>query len=330
MKRFLVGLDGSALAEAALPLAEQLARASAGTVILVRAVGVGEVLEPFEDSDPTIARIAIPRTSPSEEIVLSNGEAAEARDYLEAIARQLRDQGIAAETVVLPGEPADVLADEARFHHADAIILTTHGRSGFGRWLFGSVAESVLQTSPVPVLLVRGAMAHRAFDRSPAGLRLVVPLDGTPMSESILPVASDLALSLGAEIDLVQIVPSSPAALTKMPIDFGMEQPPRREDKWEAAARFNLKVVAHRLRSHGIPVRMTVGNDHPPAGIVAAAEAADASMIVMATHGRRGLGRALLGSVALDVLRRSNRPVLLVRASEAAATNGKEMSAAAR
>lgn len=313
IRRLVIGLDGSTLAEAALPLAEQLARASKVRLVLVRAVPTGTLLAPIDEANPNVLRYVAPDSAADADPQAARALAREAEAYLAKVAADLRERGVISETVVVPGDPADVLLEEARVRHADAIVLTTHGRSGLGRLVYGSVAETVLANSALPILLVRAGMPPREPHTSDAPLRLLVPLDGSPMGEKVLPVATKLATALTAHVFIVRIVPSSSASSTAETIRFGSPHHDLRRNVLERAAQSYVDEIARDLRSHGLSVSTAVRIGHPADGIMAAAKACDASLIVMATHGRTGVARALVGSVALDVLQRGSRPVLVVR-----------------
>jgi nucleotide-binding universal stress UspA family protein len=313
LRQIIAALDGSALAESSLPLAENLARVSGAHLTLVRAVASGETLEVFDETNPNVLRYVPPASTSSADPLVAREVMRDAKEYLLALANDISSRGVTVETSVLPGEPADILTDEARLRHADLIVMSTHGRSGLGRWLYGSVAEAIIARTAVPVLLVRSAFPSVAVGTKGNATRLLVPLDGSVTAEKALEPAADLAQGLGAELFLVRVIPSSPASMTHETIDFEAKKRNHPPDSYEREAETYLDEVATRLRSEGLRVFTAVANDYPPAGIVAAAQASNATMIVMGTHGRTGLGRAILGSVALDVLRRGTRPVLLVR-----------------
>lgn len=140
----MVSLDGSELAECALRHAESIAKSCQATVELVR------VIEPI--AIPTRGGIAL-TAEELQQIQLH--EEHEARNYLDKIADQLKQGGTKAKTEVLIGKVADSLADYINKGNADLIIMATHGRSGISRWVWGSVADRILRSSSIPVLLVR-------------------------------------------------------------------------------------------------------------------------------------------------------------------------------
>lgn len=318
----LVGLDGSQLAESVLPYAEKLARPSGAVVILTRAVAIGETLDPLDspegaDAATTAGVSALRYTVVGLDSAAARSAVAEANEYLTTIAQRLRERGLSVKTVVAVGDPADVLLETARTRHADLILLGTHGRSGFGRWLYGSVAEAVLSKSPIPILLVHSAMSNWTTGGSTP--RILIPLDGSNTAETALPAALELAKTRGAEIALVRIVSPTPPALVADPLGYTMAANAyeRELEEEEKAANVYLAGVAESIRASGFIVTTMVRIDQASRGILAAADAAAATLIVMATHGRTGFSRALLGSVALDVLRRGTRPVVLLRPSPA-------------
>ncbi|MBI4246605.1 MAG: universal stress protein [Candidatus Rokubacteria bacterium] len=141
-QRILVPLDGSALAEAALPKAiELLSDAPGAALVLLRAAEAVRL----PGGDPTAAQVAVVQ---------------EAQSYLDALAAKLREQGVArVQTSVWYGRPAPAIVEAAEIGHVDLIVMSTHGRSGLGRLILGSVAESVLRGTRTPILLLRAGYA---------------------------------------------------------------------------------------------------------------------------------------------------------------------------
>jgi nucleotide-binding universal stress UspA family protein len=140
-ERVLVPLDGSEAAEAILPFLEQVAGPLDAEVILLRAV------EPISPADA----IASPGGAPG---ALADRET-DAKRYLSEVERRLSGKGLRLRTRIAFGLPAEEILAAAKVTGADLIAMATHGRSGLGRVLFGSVAEAVLRTSVVPVLVMR-------------------------------------------------------------------------------------------------------------------------------------------------------------------------------
>lgn len=141
-ERVLVPLDGSPLAEAVLPFAEKLAGPVDSELLLLR------VVEPLAPA----AALAAAGVPAPDELFLRQ---VEARRYLDEVARRLGDKGLRVRTLLGHGPAASEIVAVAKAERADLIAMSTHGRGGLGRLLFGSVAEAVLRAAPVPVLMVR-------------------------------------------------------------------------------------------------------------------------------------------------------------------------------
>ncbi len=141
-QKILVPLDGSKLAEQAIPYATELCKGNT-EVTLLQVVHL-----PLPLAAPDVS-MAVPMPDPQE-------LRKEALDYLESIAGELRQQGVDVKTVAVEQDiTADAIVKYAAEHDIDLIVMTTHGRSGFSRLVFGSVAESVVRQAPCPVLIVR-------------------------------------------------------------------------------------------------------------------------------------------------------------------------------
>ena len=291
-RTLMVPLDGSPLAERALPYAAALARVSGAKVYLVRAA---------------MAHPALGSDAAEEEVVTV--EAAE--NYLNDVAGRLPREQV--ETAVFYGSPQEAIVEEISLRKVDLVVMATHGRSGLNRLLQGSVAAGVLARSPVPILLVRAWQEEHDVTPLTAAPRLLVPLDGSPFAEAALPVAREMAATLGGTIELVQAVevphrvPSDTQEQTVRYLD-------QEVDGLKHDAMRYLHGVAERLKdgeASAPPVHVGVGD--PVEVISATGRDVGAAMIVMATHGRTGLARLLLGSVADGVLRQERLPLLLVR-----------------
>jgi nucleotide-binding universal stress UspA family protein len=288
LSTILVPLDGSPLAEQALPVAERLAQAVSGRLVLVRAVQVFT----FPGVDARDAQVAA---------------SAEAQEYLESHASRLTASGLAVEIAVPYGEAATEILDEISIRNADLIVMATHGRAGVGRWLYGSVADEILRRAPLPVMLVPPGSAHALpGDRPP---HILVPLDGSEVAEAALTPASELAVRLGAEVVLLRVV-SLP---TYGVYAVAGEYPPFDQNAEMMDAQRYVANVAGRLRPVVGHVRVRAEVAYPAPFIAQAAREEGADLICMATHGRGGVARLVLGSVTTDVLRRTNVPLLVVR-----------------
>jgi nucleotide-binding universal stress UspA family protein len=299
LRTILVPLDGSALAERALPYAAGLARTARAKLVLVRAT----------------AATPLPGTEP-----VAAGRAATlgAELELENIADRWRHAGLTVESRAYCDAADVAILAAAREYDADLIVMSTHGRSGLSRWVYGSVAEAVLRAAPVPVLLVPALYAGAWPADRP--LRLLVALDGSPLAEGVLGPAGELAAALDAELLLTQVVEQPVPMLT----DGAMYVPDWDEAEELVSARQYLEDAAADLRAAGRRVR-TQAVAGPPsvvgqaaAVLTATAEKEAVDTIAMATHGRGGLARMMMGSVATGVLHRARVPLLLLGPAAAA------------
>lgn len=290
-KQILVPLDGSPLAERALPYAESLARATEARVVLLRAVEA----HAFTGRGRAKARMAA---------------MAEAEAYLDGIAAPLRERGLTVDAALPYGNAPDAIADEIAFRAIDLVVMATHGRSGLGRFVYGSVAARVLHEAEVPVLLVRAWEEQRGGSSNEVP-RIVVPLDGSSFAEAALPVARDLAAAIDGQLVLVQaILPPEVAGVPDM--HYASFDP----EAELAMATAYLERIAAKGGETGHPTQVIAQVGMPAALIPEVARSNRAAFVVMATHGRSGLGRLVLGSVADATLRLGTTPLLLVRPEE--------------
>ena len=277
--RVLVPLDGSELAEAILPLLGTSEHPWGSEVLLVRSLTT--------ESPP----------GPGEK---------EAGDYLAAQAHMLERAGLRVRCEVWHGDPGHMILNAADRGRVGLIAMTTHGWRGLDRLRFGSVAESVVRKARVPVLLVRGRLRWPA-DRPP---RILVPLDGSAQSAAILTPVARLRQRLHAAVELLHVLEAlPPAAYPDLPLSVPDPGPGR------AAATGYLERVAARLVGE-IPEVQCVVLDGPAATMIARRTAdSGVDLVAMTTHGRSGVARLLVGSVAEQVLRTADVPVLLWKAA---------------
>ncbi|MBI2462212.1 MAG: universal stress protein [Candidatus Rokubacteria bacterium] len=288
MDRILVPLDGSALAEAIVAIIEPLAREHGAELFLLSAVPPGVTAAP---------------QPPHAEALLVKG----AETYLARLADGLRARGIAGvRATVRRAEPAQAISESAREHGADLIAMATHGRSGLGRLVVGSVAERVVREARVPVLLVRG---EPRWDPARAR-KVLVPLDGSERSAAVLPVVERLAGPLDFQIVLLHVLePIQPSAAAEIAPQLEAVERRRRTQAEEY-----LRDLATALEAKGIRAGLAVRAGSPTDAIRRHAQEEGFGLVAMATHGRTGLGRLLFGSIAEDVLRTVPQPLLLWKA----------------
>ncbi|MCU0646947.1 MAG: universal stress protein [Gemmatimonadaceae bacterium] len=309
----LVPLDGSAFAEAALPAASALARTT-NSPLAVCLVHDPSAYIRFAPSDVAI---------PPHDAPLMRQLVDEQRAYLERVVARLRDAGLTASAHWMEGTVIEAISDKAVQQGAWLIVLTTHGRGGLERLWIGSVASSLIQRASTPLLLVRPAATPQplealALDAEGARRTLdgpvLVPLDGSAFAEQVLPLAQRVAQASGNRLALFQVV--EPHAVRLAP--FGAEALLADDLSLvneEKEAREYLDRLVHRLSLPDAP-RMVVTDMSAARAILDEVSRTTPSMVALATHGRSGFSRVLLGSVADKLLRSIDRPLLVYRPRE--------------
>ena len=243
------------------------------------------------------------------------------REYLENQVRRLQDEGYAATMKVADGDPALVILEFARELHVDMIAMSTHGRAGFARWALGSVAERVIQETPVPVFLVRPHSTAPSHDE----LRILVPLDGSALSEEALASAMEIARHTHAKIFLLHALFAPVGEGIHLLFD-SQEEVDEMLAQWRTDGETYLETTAARVRAKGIDVKILLAEGMPDEVIENEVTREQIDLVVMSTHGRTGVRRWVYGSVASKVLHAIDCPLLLVRATgEATAEKGKRL-----
>jgi nucleotide-binding universal stress UspA family protein len=300
--QILVPLDGTPRAEAILTPLIPLAHATGSYLTLVQVIALDEGISPL------IAIPLPPEPTPEWQEMVHQDVAS----YLSEVAHRVERPGWPVRTAVLEGTPREAILDYVT-HHPEVrlIAMTTHGRRGLNRWIFGSLAEEILHQAPVPVVLLR-MPAGTPPEGAEAALRtIVVPLDGSDFAEGALDLATTLAQATGARLVLLTVVEGVDAA------SAATEEVPhwlleRRQAEIARLALYQQDWAA-RVEAEGVKVGVVIGDGHPAEVIRNLSAEVKADLIVMATHGRTGFQRLRLGSVALEVMENADRPVCLVR-----------------
>lgn len=315
-KRIVVPLDGSSLAEQALPVAARIARASGASLILVR------VLITLEEPEwgPT-------RGVPFDHQVITDKERAEAAAYLSDVERRTDLEGLGITTVVAEGDAAQNILSMAQDRKADLIVMNSHGYTGFKRWVLGSVAEKVARHSTAPVFILRDAAglsaSLQAENHTP---RVMVAVDGSTLSETTLPFAVSLAVALAyparAALKLVRVLP---LAYSEAKIAVQNDRAAVEAKEYLAALEERISHDEEAAKLASITATVTLDADIAGALIDLAEEGEEGrelevgesdggcDVIALATHGRGGFQSWMLGSVTERVLRRTKLPLLIVR-----------------
>jgi nucleotide-binding universal stress UspA family protein len=291
----LVPLDGSQRAASALPVAAYIAETTHAPLLLAR-------ITPLLGVPPAAVEVPLPSDTYQQ---LIEDERRMAADYLDNEAGPLRQRGLTVETFVAHGDPAATLLDLAAERQVSLMVMTTHGRSGLTRFALGSIADRLVHYGHVPILLLRtppedGEAGGERRERLLAARleHALVPLDGSVLAEAALDCAAALAGTVVQRITLVRVVPYSAKPCERL----------------EAAEYLE---TCYRALREALAGRACLLDTLLLEGTAAAEQIAqhaevDGGLVVMATHGRGGLMRWVLGSVADEVLHRSNMPVLVV------------------
>ncbi len=325
LKTILVPLDGSAGAEAALPVAARIARNAGGSILLVRAVSFASDYWP-----------SIPTPYPATAQTIVETEQGDAHHYLSRIATFDVLAGVRITPIVQFGPAVPTILTVASTHHADLIVLSHHSLTGIGHWLMGSAAEKLVRCSPVPLLILHEAAGMHLGGSAEVAqpFRVLVPLDGSAFAKAALEPAATLLSVLAAPgqkgtIHLVRVVqPVAGASPSQAQFLHTASQVSRaRSYLARTTEHLHEGYVAPAVAQHHFPVTWSVATDMDVAkAIVRMAENGDdtqgagafggCDLIALATHGREGLQRWAMGSIAERVLRTTKRPIFVVPAPE--------------
>ena len=275
------------------------------------------ILVPLDGSETAEAALAYVQVLPSHRVRLLAVEsdradltaictaARDCQTYLEAIAEPLREQGRHVETMVVFGNPAGQIIALAAT--ADLVVIGSHGHGAVGRFVLGSVADQVARHAPVPTLIVRGGPEAAPAVRL---TRIVVPLDGSTLAEQALPVAATLAADLGIPIHLVRVLDVDALRATVQAGIHAAAAYMRSQEAVQHSAEEYLAERVQELRNQDCAATSAVLLGSPAVTLLDAMRSDD--LVVMTTHGRGGVRRWLLGSVADKLLRAAAAPILLV------------------
>jgi nucleotide-binding universal stress UspA family protein len=294
-EKILVPLDGSDLAEIALPYAEELAGALGCEITLIH------VSESADEKYENMHQLYI------EKIVESTRQGAE------RCRKNKRAKKIKVSSVHLTGYVAEQIVDYADKENIGLIVMTTHGRSGIRRWILGNVAAKVVRATERPVALIRAkdalpeACAERKLNK------VLVPLDGSKASEVVIPHISELASKLKAAVVLLQVV--APSYFVYAIPGEAVLQPHSPEDLQNMIehSKFYLDKISAELMDKGIETTSEVGIGGPAEEIIRIADEMQVDMVAMSTHGHSSISLWAFGSNADKVLHAGGTPVLLVR-----------------
>ncbi len=282
--RLLVLLDGSSAAEFAIRFASDLAtKHDADLVLLYLEHLSGQTADPDARGDSARDQAGI-------------------NAYLEGLRKELRAADVRTYIQYTAGHDlAEALYKVIDSERISAVVMSTQGRTAMLRWLFGSGVERAINNFPVPLLLVR-----------PMYQRIVVPLDGSRWSESAIPRAAELARVHDAELVLLHVYQPRSGDYAGQWALAGQQQI---ADQAYEQMQEQLIALRNSLRQEGLRAReVIVRGGNPAQAICDYVETEEGiSLVVMSTHGRTGLARWLMGSVAQEVIKHARCPVMLVQ-----------------
>lgn len=294
--RILVAIDGSEPAGRALDLVANVAWPAATEIVVAEAIGSGTEL--FGGPWPTLALVQADRIE------------ADIREQAQAIVEEARERlarpGLSVEAAVLQGRPATAIVDRARAMRAHLIVVGSRGHGTIGSMLLGSVSAEVVDQASAPVLVARGQLIER----------VVMAWDGSSCASRAADFLRTWPIFAGAAVRVVSVADSEVPWWTGFPevgspalMPIYVEATAASREQHDQLAR----EMAAELQAAGLSAEADRREGDAATEILAAANASNADLIVMGTRGRRGLARAVLGSVARNVLQHASCSVLIVR-----------------
>jgi nucleotide-binding universal stress UspA family protein len=275
--KIVVPLDGSSLAEVALPYAEEVAGKLGKKITLL------SVLPP-DDAKQQMSHHRYLQD-------VTDNTVQQIKKYAD---NAVKDE-VKVEAATRWGNPAEGILSFVRKGHPCLIVMATHGRSGLSRWAIGSVADKIVRASNMqPLLLIRANGAHPDVRARRIFKKVLVPLDGSRESEAVLPHISEIARNLKMEIILLKVI--------------------KKANNGYDSTETYLKNCCHRLEQAKIPARYEVKIGSAAEEIIDLADELASDLVAMSTRGQAATSIWPLGSVAQKILLGGNTPLMLIRA----------------
>ena len=288
-QRIMIPLDGSELAERALPYARSIALNKNSELILF-AVSV-------TTSSDRMDRLM--------------------QSYLELKAKSLESEGLNVSIEVAYGSVADEIINFSDKNNIDLIIISSHGYSGIKRWMLGSIAQKVLYGTCVPVLLIKSKspeVANIQFKK------VLITLDGSSFSETPISYIEELTkgIEIETEVTLLQVIePPIVPSYGSRPINpkWGKYRDELWSETQQQATKY-LENMQATLKGRGIKTKLQIIQGDVAKNIIQTAKTEKVDLIAMATHGRTGVSHWVYGSIANKIIEDSPQPIMLVRPSQ--------------
>lgn len=301
--RILVPLDGSDVAECVLPHVEAIALANPKAEITFM-----YAVQPLDT----------PLTDEKFKQRIETDAKSSASTYLTRVDHS-QSYHARAQTRVIFGKPADSILDYAHKNNSDLIVIASHGLSGVGKWIRGSVADKVLHQADIPVLRIRAGSSKTPIFRKGKKMTVLVPMDGSAQAEKVLEHVYKTADHFGKEnLDIVLI------RVCELFLYPHMKYPPPAAVTWEEYLNYEkkraknicstyLSAIKRRMVDDGLSVRTSIPIGSPIDTITKYLNKNKIDLIILSTHGRTGLSEFALGSVANKVMKNNPTPTMLVR-----------------
>jgi nucleotide-binding universal stress UspA family protein len=284
-QKILVPLDGSELAELALPYAQELAAAFNSELILLY---VSEA---------------------SEEDYLHMHQL-----YLEKIAVPMKKAVKRVSPLVISGKPAEEIVRYTEKNDIGLIVMASHGHSGIIPWVKGGIASKVIEATGVPLLLIKATKPRRKTEEKRLISRILLCLDGSQVGEAAITLVKELKSRLEAEVILLEVVPEGRHVRTVGGLDYILYPEPEIET-FKAEAKEYLDKVYKRLQGDRGELRVEIRLGDVNQEILNLARKERASLIAISSHGHSGMTKWVFGSTAQKIIEDSPLPVLVIRAA---------------
>ncbi len=288
----LVPVDGSPLGERALSLAIPIAKQHGARLTLLHV------------HEPLLPTTSVAGGAPVRDPALDRHLRADRDKYVARLAKKLRrETALAIEAEIREGPVAETIDTFARQTAVELIVMSTHGRGGFGRFWLGSVADGLLRRVAIPLLLVRAGRGRRSKATAPPLFsRILVPLDGSPLAEQAIAESQRLVGSAPTHLTLAHVVHPALVAATMIGAPEGDQ----------VARVLYLEPLAEQLRSATLTVSTElVPHTNVARALLTLANGDGADLIALASRGQGGIQRLVLGSVADKLIRSADQPVLV-------------------
>ncbi len=292
LKRILVPLDGSNLGELALNYATELARSMNSEIYLV------SVCDQVNEKYRNMCNVYLEKVS-------------------EEVCSSLRGAIILpkVKTIVVDGQPDTKILDYAGENEINLIVMVSHGHSGIMPWATGSTSRKIIQKSVIPILLIRASEDVDKKQSSGLFRKILVPLDGSTMSEGVLPYVKEIAARMKSEIILLRVLEQGQHVRTIGGLDHFAYTHQQVEEMRQETVTY-LNEINQILSKEGFTVKTVAKTGDVAQIIIETTIQESIDIVAMSSHGKSAAIKWVLGSVSGKILESGKKPLLLIRPSE--------------